>query len=112
MDPILAKTYRKSKLISSELSKRIQQPVCDQCRLERVDALPGSTVRARYVVRLFLDPETGERERSVITDPPDLDEHYIYAKERRLVEEVKAERAQGRRCQVMWNMEPTEACSL
>lgn len=47
-----------------------------------------------------VEPETGERERFVITDPPDLDEHFVYAKERRLVEEVKAELAQGRRCQV------------
>jgi hypothetical protein len=46
------------------------------------------------------DPETGERERFVITNPPDLDEQFVYAKERRLVEEVKAELAQGRRCQV------------
>jgi hypothetical protein len=47
-----------------------------------------------------VDPESGERERFMITDPPDLDDHFIYAKERRLVEEVKAELAQGRRCQV------------
>jgi hypothetical protein len=46
------------------------------------------------------DPETGERKRFIITDPPNLDEHFVYAKERRLVEEVKAELAQERRCQV------------
>jgi hypothetical protein len=46
------------------------------------------------------DPDTGERERFVISDPPDLDEHVLYAKERRLVEEVKAELGQGRRCQI------------
>ena len=46
------------------------------------------------------DPESGERERFVISDPPDLDKEFIYAKERRLVEEVKAELAQGRLCQV------------
>jgi hypothetical protein len=47
-----------------------------------------------------VDPETGERERFVITDPPDLDQRFVYAKERRLVEEVKGELAQGRRCQI------------
>jgi hypothetical protein len=36
----------------------------------------------------------------MITDPPDLDKHFVYAKERSLAEEVKAELAQGRRCQV------------
>jgi len=46
------------------------------------------------------DPDSGERERFVISDPPDLDENVLYAKERRLVEEVKAELGQGRRCQI------------
>lgn len=46
------------------------------------------------------NPDTGERERFVISDPPDLDEGVLYAKERRLVEEVKAELGQGRRCQI------------
>ncbi len=46
------------------------------------------------------NPETEERERFVIADPPDLDEDVLYAKERRLVEEVKAELRQGRRCQI------------
>lgn len=45
-------------------------------------------------------PDTGERERFVISDPADLDEGVLYAKERRLVEEVKAELSQGRRCQI------------
>jgi hypothetical protein len=46
------------------------------------------------------DPDSGERERFVISDPADLDENVLYAKERRLVEEVKAELGQGRRCQI------------
>ncbi len=46
------------------------------------------------------DPESGERERFVISDPPDLPEDLLYPKERRLVEEIKAELSQGRRCQV------------
>jgi hypothetical protein len=46
------------------------------------------------------NPDTGERERFVISDPPDLDEGVLYAKERCLVEEVKAELGQGRRCQI------------
>jgi hypothetical protein len=46
------------------------------------------------------NPDTSERERFVISDPPDLDEEVLYAKERRLVEEVKAELGHGRRCQI------------
>jgi len=46
------------------------------------------------------DPETQRREKFLIAETPDLNEDYIYAKERRLVEEVKAELARGRRCQI------------
>ena len=46
------------------------------------------------------NPETGERERFIISDPADLDEEFIYAKERRLVEEVKTELHHGRRVQI------------
>jgi superfamily II DNA or RNA helicase len=46
------------------------------------------------------NPETQERERILISSPPDLDAHIAYAKERRLVKEVKSEVNQGRRCQI------------
>src|SRR5262249_10575545 len=44
--------------------------------------------------------ETGERERFVIAEPADLDPTFHYAKERRLVDEIKGELAQGRKVQV------------
>jgi hypothetical protein len=47
-----------------------------------------------------VDKETGERERFIISEPPDLDEDYVYAKERRLIEEIKSELANGRNVQV------------
>jgi hypothetical protein len=46
------------------------------------------------------DQETGQRERFVISEPADLDTSYVYAKERRLVEEIKVELAAGRNVQV------------
>ena len=46
------------------------------------------------------NPETGERERFVISEPADLDEAVVYAKERRLVDEIKAELAVGRKVHV------------
>ena len=46
------------------------------------------------------DPETQRRERFLIAETLDLDERLVYAKERRLLEEVKAELARGRRCQI------------
>jgi len=46
------------------------------------------------------DAETQRREKFLISATPDLSEDQVYAKERRLVEEVKAELARGRRCQI------------
>ena len=44
------------------------------------------------------DPETQRRERFLIAQPKDLDQGFVYAKERRLVEIVKEELQLGRRC--------------
>jgi len=44
------------------------------------------------------DPETQRRERFLIAQPEDLDQQFVYAKERRLVEIVKAELQTGSRC--------------
>jgi hypothetical protein len=46
------------------------------------------------------DPETQQRERFLIAEPANLDEEQVYAKEAHLVNEVKTELAQGRRCQI------------
>jgi superfamily II DNA or RNA helicase len=46
------------------------------------------------------DPELKRRVRFVIAEPRDLPEDRIYSKERRLIEEIKKELAEGRRCQV------------
>ena len=46
------------------------------------------------------DPETRCRERFVIAETVDLDRNEIYAKERALIEEVKAQLARGRKCQI------------
>jgi hypothetical protein len=44
--------------------------------------------------------DTGERERFIIAEPADLDPAFVYAKERRLIEEVKNELAQVCKVQV------------
>jgi hypothetical protein len=46
------------------------------------------------------DPELKRRVRFVIAEPRDFPEDRIYSKERRLIEEIKKELAEGRRCQV------------
>ncbi len=48
----------------------------------------------------FESDEDGHRQRFLIAEPEDLPEKFVYAKERRLVEEIKRELAEGRRCQV------------
>jgi len=48
----------------------------------------------------FETDESGRRQRFLIAEPRDLPEQFAYAKERRLVEEIKQELAEGRRCQV------------
>lgn len=47
-----------------------------------------------------VNEETGERERFIIAEPEDLDPDFVYAKERRLIDEVKSELARGRKVQV------------
>jgi hypothetical protein len=47
-----------------------------------------------------VDPDSGYRERFAISEPAELDEEFVYAKERRLIEEVKEELREGRRCQI------------
>ena len=48
----------------------------------------------------FETDESGRRQRFLIANPEDLPEQFVYSKERRLVEEVKKELVEGRRCQV------------
>src|SRR5882762_5118478 len=46
------------------------------------------------------DSETKRKVRFVIAEPRDLPQDRIYSKERRLIEEIRKELAEGRRCQV------------
>jgi hypothetical protein len=46
------------------------------------------------------NPETQRREPFLIAATRDLDEHFVYAKERRLVEEIKSSLERGRKVQV------------
>jgi superfamily II DNA or RNA helicase len=46
------------------------------------------------------DPETGRRERFVISEPAELAEEFLYAKDQRLVELCKEEIAHGRKLQI------------
>lgn len=53
-------------------------------------------------------PRPNGEKRFLIAETQELDEEYVYGKERRLVEEVKVELAPGRRRQIMWNLSMTK----
>jgi hypothetical protein len=47
-----------------------------------------------------INPTIGGYERFLVTTAPDLREDFVYAKERKLIEDIREELRQGRRCQV------------
>ena len=67
---------------------------------ERATSLSRSPLWVGQEAARFLRDEDGRRERFLIANPDDLPEQFVYSKERRLVEEIKKELAEGRRCQV------------
>jgi superfamily II DNA or RNA helicase len=101
MDPKLTKAY-----------SDLEQAIRDALREHRGNASVVST--AMNALLLYPDrpfglgtlygyctnEETGERERFVIAEPADLDQEFVYAKERRLIEEIEQELARGRKVQV------------
>ena len=46
------------------------------------------------------NPTIGSYESFLVTTAPDLPEDFVYAKERKLIEDIRRELRQGRRCQV------------
>jgi len=101
MDVALGAAY---KSLEEDIKASLEEHHCNQSVVSTgLNALMLYPDRPFQLGTLFgyaANPDTGERERFVISDPPDLDEDVLYAKERRLVEEVKTEIGQGRRCQI------------
>ncbi len=101
MDPVLGKAYKDlEEDVKAALEEHHGNQSVVSTGLNVLMLFPDRPFDIGTLYGYATDPETGEREKFVISDPPDLDKDFIYAKERRLVEEVKAELAQGRRCQV------------
>jgi len=101
MDPILSKAYKDlEEDVKAALEEHHGNQSVVSTGLNVLMLFPDRPFDIGTLYGYATDPESGERDRFVISDPPDLDKDFIYAKERRLVEEVKAELAQGRRCQV------------
>lgn len=101
MDPVLGKAYKDlEEDVKAALEEHHGNQSVISAGLNVLMLFPDRPFEIGTLYGYATDAETGERERFVISDPPDLDKEFVYAKERRLVEEVKAELAHGRRCQV------------
>jgi len=101
MDPPLKEAYKR---LEEDVKKALKEHRGNQSVMSvALNALllyPDRPFRLGNLYGWEFDPETQRREKFLITATPDLSEDQTYAKERRLVEEVKAELARGRRCQI------------
>ena len=101
MDPPLREAYKK---LEEDVKDALKEHRGNQSVMSvALNALLLYPDRPFHLGNLFgweYDPETQRREKFLIAQTPDLSEDHVYAKERRLVEEVKAELTHGRRCQI------------
>jgi hypothetical protein len=101
MDPSLKEAYKK---LEEDVKKALKEHRGNQSVMSvALNALPLYPDRPFHLGNLYgweFNPETQRREKFLIAATPDLNEDHVYAKERRLVEDVKAELARGRRCQI------------
>jgi hypothetical protein len=101
MDPPLKEAYKK---LEEDVKNALKEHRGNQSVMSvALNALLLYPDRPFHLGNLFgweYDPETQRRERFLIAETQDLNEEHVYAKEVRLVEEVKAELARGRRCQI------------
>ena len=101
MDPPLKDSYKK---LEEDVKKALKEHRGNQSVMSvALNALLLYPDRPFHLGNLYgweFNPETQRREKFLIAETPDLNEEHIYPKERRLVDEVKAELARGRRCQI------------
>jgi Helicase conserved C-terminal domain len=101
MDPPLEKAYKKlEEDVKSALKEHRGNQSVMSVALNALLIYPDRPFRLGNLFGWEYDAETQRREKFLIAEPQDLDEEHVYAKERRLVEEVKAELGRGRRCQI------------
>jgi hypothetical protein len=101
MDPILATAYAKlEEDIAAALREHHGNSSVIGTAMNALLLYPDRPYGLGTLHGYRTDQETGEREKFLISEPADLDENYLYAKERRLIEEIKCELAKGRNVQV------------
>jgi hypothetical protein len=101
MDPPLKEAYKK---LEEDVKTALKEHRGNQSVMSvALNALLLYPDRPFHLGNLYgweFNPETQRREKFLISATPDLSEDQVYAKERRLVKEVKAELTRGRRCQI------------
>ena len=101
MDPVLSQAYSK---LEQDVKAALKEYRGNQSVLSTsINALllyPDRPFDTGALTASVLNPESGKRETIVISQPEDLDREAVFAKERRLIEEVKAELNANRKCQI------------
>ena len=101
MDPPLKEAYQKlEEDVKTALKEHRGNQSVMSVALNALLLYPDRPFRLGILYGWEYDPETQRRERFIIAKTQNLGEDFAYAKECRLVQEVKAELAQGRRCQI------------
>src|SRR5882762_1447688 len=101
MDTPLRDAYKKlEEAIKKALQEHRRNPSVMSVALNALLLYPDRPFGLGDLYGYEYDPETQKRERFLIAATQNLNEAHVYAKERHLVEEVKAELARGRRCQI------------
>lgn len=101
MDPVLQKAYSElEESITEALKEHPRNASVTSTAMNALLLYPDRPYGLGTLYGYDRNEETGERERFVIAEPADLDPTIQYAKERRLLEEIRTELAQGRKVQV------------
>ncbi len=101
MDPVLANAYEKLEDdITAALREHHGNSSVISTAMNALLLYPDRPYGLGTLYGYQTDQETGQRERFVISEPADLDKNYVYAKERRLIEEIKSGTRAGRNVQV------------
>lgn len=101
MDPPLREAYKKlEEDVKLALQAHRRNPTVMSVALNALLLYPDRPFGIGNLYGYEYDPETKKRERFIIAETADLSQEHVYAKERRLVEEVQAELRRGRRCQI------------
>jgi hypothetical protein len=101
MDEPLKRGYEKLEAeVKEALRKHRGNPSVTSVGMNALLLFPDRPFGIGSLYGFEYDPETHHRERFVIAEPEELNENVLYAKERRLVEEVKASLSRGHRIQI------------